>query len=228
MSLVRLWYELLGLSEDVSTEELKRAYRRLVKRHHPDRFQGEERALQQLRMAEINDAYRNILRSRAGLKQAPPAASPAAFRRGPLSASREVGLHGDPAYAYYKQGFVHYSRGAGGMMMRGPRRKLNPDSGGLEQARTALRFFLQAHGYFRRVVEEFPESPWAADAEWRLERIEGFTRIYRKISRNIEKRLAEAPVAGVVGHDAPEPGAAPAPADADDALDMREDGWPYM
>ena len=48
-------YELLGVSRDVSPEDLKRAYRRLVKELHPDRHPGDTRAVD--RFKEINAAY---------------------------------------------------------------------------------------------------------------------------------------------------------------------------
>lgn len=48
-------YDVLGLSKGASTEDAKRAYRRLSKEWHPDRHKGEKAAEE--RFKEINEAY---------------------------------------------------------------------------------------------------------------------------------------------------------------------------
>ncbi len=51
-------YEILGVSRDASDEEIKRAYRKLAKKYHPDANPGDEFAAK--KMQEINDAYDRI------------------------------------------------------------------------------------------------------------------------------------------------------------------------
>lgn len=48
-------YDTLGVSKDASEEEIKKAYRALVKKYHPDLHPGDEEAAR--RMSEINAAY---------------------------------------------------------------------------------------------------------------------------------------------------------------------------
>ena len=48
-------YKVLGVSPDASDEEVKRAYRALAKKYHPDRNPGDAAAAQKMR--EINAAY---------------------------------------------------------------------------------------------------------------------------------------------------------------------------
>lgn len=46
-------YDTLGVAEDASTAEIRESYRRLARRHHPDRGERDATA-----MTEINEAYR--------------------------------------------------------------------------------------------------------------------------------------------------------------------------
>ena len=51
-------YQVLGVSPDASDEEIKKAYRRLAKKYHPDLNPGDKAAAQ--KMQEINAAYEQI------------------------------------------------------------------------------------------------------------------------------------------------------------------------
>jgi molecular chaperone DnaJ len=49
------FYDILGVPRDVSDEDLKKAYRKLVLKYHPDRSPGDKAAEEKIR--EINAAY---------------------------------------------------------------------------------------------------------------------------------------------------------------------------
>ncbi|HZD05779.1 MAG TPA: DnaJ domain-containing protein, partial [Longimicrobiales bacterium] len=49
------YYQLLGVSRDASTDEIKKAYRKLALEHHPDRNEGSKEAEE--RFKEITEAY---------------------------------------------------------------------------------------------------------------------------------------------------------------------------
>lgn len=61
---MRAPFEILGTTENPDVSEVRKAYRALAKRWHPDRFAaGPERAWACDRMAEINAAYRALINS---------------------------------------------------------------------------------------------------------------------------------------------------------------------
>jgi len=57
------YYTILGLSKNASQDEIKKAYHKLAKEHHPDRFvnsSDSEKKYHENKMKEINDAYENL------------------------------------------------------------------------------------------------------------------------------------------------------------------------
>ena len=54
-------YEVLGVSENASDEEIKAAYRKLAKKYHPDNYADSPLAdVAEQKMKEINEAYDTI------------------------------------------------------------------------------------------------------------------------------------------------------------------------
>lgn len=60
-------YEVLGVSPDAGDDEVKRAYRELARKYHPDNYQNNPLAdLAEEKMKEINQAYDAITKGRTG------------------------------------------------------------------------------------------------------------------------------------------------------------------
>ena len=58
-------YAVLGVSSSASEEEIKRAYRDLVKKYHPDNYANNPLAdLAEAKMKEVNEAYDAIMKAR--------------------------------------------------------------------------------------------------------------------------------------------------------------------
>ena len=57
------YYTILGVNKGASQDEIKRAYHKLAKEHHPDKFvnsSDSEKKYHENKMKEINDAYENL------------------------------------------------------------------------------------------------------------------------------------------------------------------------
>ena len=60
-------YSVLGVSQSASDDEVKKAYRDLARKYHPDNYQNNPLAdLAEEKMKEINEAYNAITKQRAG------------------------------------------------------------------------------------------------------------------------------------------------------------------
>ncbi len=60
-------YKVLGISSDATDEEVKKAYRELARKYHPDNYVGNPLAdLVEEKMKEVNEAYDQIQKERGG------------------------------------------------------------------------------------------------------------------------------------------------------------------
>jgi preprotein translocase subunit Sec63 len=108
--------DLLGLEPGATREQIRRHWRCRVMENHPDRFPADRKSVQELRVIALNEAYASLMALSRDPKLADPApdsgatGSPwsagSAAARPPAPAAGAVGRHRDPAYAYYKQGFL--------------------------------------------------------------------------------------------------------------------------
>ena len=58
-------YDVLGVPENASEEEIKKAYKELVKKYHPDKYQDNPLAdLAEEKLQEVNEAYDMLMKNR--------------------------------------------------------------------------------------------------------------------------------------------------------------------
>ena len=55
--MARNYYEVLGVQRGASDAEIKKAYRQLAKKYHPDMNKGDKAAEAEEKFKEVNEAY---------------------------------------------------------------------------------------------------------------------------------------------------------------------------
>ena len=113
-------YQILGVPETATDEEIKKAYRDLARKYHPDNYHDNPLAdLAQEKMKDINAAYEQITRERSG--------------RG--SGNSSYGSYGSGGTAYQRQQYSSHSS-TGSSVLQQVRMAIN--SGNLSRAEALL------------------------------------------------------------------------------------------
>ena len=188
--------EMLGVRAEATREEIRKAYRQRVMENHPDRFPPDRKALQELATVALTEAYQALMSRTAEKVEAAVPSAPGPVTAPPSAASETGALARprDPAYAYYKQGFINFSLAIHGIAAVNKslaagrpmpsRRRFNTR----EYFGASLAYLRAAHRYFDRVVSDYADSVWTADARFKLRRIEGLAAVYRRILGNLKVR----------------------------------------
>ncbi|HAT82046.1 MAG TPA: molecular chaperone DnaJ [Eubacterium sp.] len=106
-------YEVLGVSRNASKDEIRRAYMELVKKYHPDKYQGNPLAdLAQEKLQEVNEAYDLLMKSSgAGNGASPYGAQPfsGGYAGGSAYGSGQAG-YGSGNYGSYSSSSPVYNQ----------------------------------------------------------------------------------------------------------------------
>lgn len=199
MQISRYYFDILGVKPSATIEDIKKAFRTLVRKNHPDVFPEDQKEFQELKMIQINEAYARLTENLEGMLGRDPKIEEYEIDKKIFmnpekipkvsSMQNAVGFHRDIQYAYYKQGFDNFSKAVNGMRSMEWRIRLRNDMYYLRRFSSSLVFLRKADMYFSQLVNNYPESIWSYDAYIKIKRIEYFNMIYKKILSNIESKL---------------------------------------
>lgn len=195
-------FQILGIEETDDRAAIKRAYRRRAKQLHPDTADSGVLVNNHFLFVEVCKAYGRLTGrapakgSAAGDAVARPVAkagartvSPTAAQPAAPTASAGVIKHADPAYVYYKNGITIFGKIHPSEWKRRGRVGLSDvvdfDEADQREAQRKVMelvaLFPKAYWFFSVVANEYPESPWAADARDKMALIEGRMVRYKSI-----------------------------------------------
>ena len=107
-------YNVLGVSANSSDDEIKKAYRDLARKYHPDNYVDNPLAdLAQEKMKEINEAYDTITKERA--ESSARQGSYSSARQGSYSSARQASSYGEYSQqtGYNQGGYANYGYSTG-------------------------------------------------------------------------------------------------------------------
>lgn len=174
------YIKLLKSGPAATPEEIKKNYRYMVKKNHPDLFPEEKRREQNYILMEINEAFLFLtgekeIKAGAGVR-ASSAGKPSAIIKSP-----------NADYIYYKHGLgwlikghnifnnSRYSVTNERNLFRVWNNKL------IKNAYDALSSYRKSYEFFMKVINNYPESIWVNDCLERMNSIEKMNSRYARI-----------------------------------------------
>lgn len=157
-------YRVLGVNESATDDEIKNAYRRLVKQYHPDRFEhgSKEQAQAAEKLKQVNAAYDTIVKIRKGNYTSSDwsgtpqfAAVRSAIQRGAISEAESIlnSISNHSAEWHYLMGIIMLRRGwydtAGEEFTKAY--QMEPGNGEYERA---MRAMTQSAGTYRNFGDD--------------------------------------------------------------------------
>lgn len=166
--MIEKYLKIFSLSNDSSLADIKKAYRRLARQNHPDRFtDGEQKKKQEKIMAEVNEAYKVIITDFKNNKNE---------SKSEQNVIKQTGLGND--YILYKKGLEYFNK------------YLGSNTEGYKDIMFDLETLIEkknnidaSKSSFIRLLEEYPESDWAFDSKEKLKKID-------KTIANLEERIS--------------------------------------
>jgi len=119
------YYELLGVSKGATPEEIRKAYRKLVKEWHPDAYKGEDKKAAEAKFKEIQEAYEVLSdqEKRAMFDRFGYVGDPSSYSRGSGRTPGAEGGHFDDLFGDFQDVFDVFfgGRSGGSSRTQGPR-----------------------------------------------------------------------------------------------------------
>jgi DnaJ domain len=144
------YLKLFSLNSNSSLNDLKKAYRKLAKKNHPDRFiDKEQKKKQEKIMTGINEAYQKLLMDFEKIINE--------------EVKKESNIEND--YALYKKGVDCYKIYFDSFFQLFSKRAV-------KTLRKKESILLTGKTYFIQLLREYPKSVWVEDSKEKLKKIE--------------------------------------------------------
>ncbi len=105
-------YKILGVRPDATDDEIKQAYRTLVRKYHPDKYANTDLAdMANEKMKEINTAYEEVQRMREAQAAGTSAQNPFTASHGAYTDAQGHQAHGDTSSNLYARVRMHINAG---------------------------------------------------------------------------------------------------------------------
>ena len=176
-------YTILGLSQNASISEIKRAYRKKVKELHPDALNSSETIKSHFLFIEVCKAYERLCKTVVHEQ-----AQNVNIQVNNQS-DKTIARHKDPAYVYYKKACKYFELVHPSHWNINPTITLNGKTvednelqeRTLNKVKSLVSLFPKAYYYFSIVVHEYQNSVWAEDSREKMGIIEKRMETYKKI-----------------------------------------------
>jgi len=144
---------ILGLNNNITVQDIKKSYRLLAQKNHPDKFKNENDKLRQSKiMDRITEAYKFLLEN---------------YNENKKYNNSEIK---EKDYDIYKSGLIYYNKYFDTFFKLFSKRELITPI----EKRECL---IKAKLYFDKLIENFPESIWIFDVREKLIKIESALKI---------------------------------------------------
>ena len=179
------YLRILKPGNDTSIEEIKKAYRLLVKKNHPDLFPPEKRNAQNLILMEINEAF--LIASSNEPINHKVETTEENHHTNPNTSLAKVK---NEDYIIYKYGLKLFQEGYKNLTKNrmprefGEKTKTDPASI-IRFAITSIGFFKKSYRQFFKITSSFPDSIWKNDAIDKMQEIEKLNERYNSIIENL-------------------------------------------
>lgn len=149
------YLKLLGLKSDANLNDVKKAYRKLAKEHHPDRFTNEgQKKKQEKIMSRINEAYNVVIE---GFDHPESAIKPK-----PEFSGNEAKKEVKNDYSWYKKGIEFFNKSYEGILEKMEQHNNQDKEDNLRKAKAS----------FEKILQEYPDSDWVYDSEEKIKKID--------------------------------------------------------